>query len=128
MKRTSNRIALAAAIVFGVLPALSYVINTVLVVREKKRMAPVIERMADNDIHVVELTGKKASAGMLYVQNAWQQLNEVRLNVMPGDVEVCGDTLSLRLTDRSDVYQGRIMLADLKWVVRNGVATELREH
>lgn len=113
---------------FGVLPALSYVINTVLVVREKKRMAPVIERMADNDIHVVELTGKKASAGMLYVQNAWQQLNEVRLNVMPGDVEVRGDTLSLRLTDRSDVYQGRIMLADLKWVVRNGVATELREH
>lgn len=128
MKRTSNRIALAAAIVFGVLPALSYLINAVLAVREEKRMAPVLERIADNDIHVVELTGKKASAGMLYVQNAWHQLNEVDLNVMPGDVEVHGDTLSLRLTDRSDVYQGRIMLADLKWVVRNGVATELREH
>ena len=128
MKRTSNRIALAAAIVFGVLPALSYVVNAVLEVREEKRMAPVLGRIMDNDIHVVELTGRKASAGMLYVQNAWQQLNVVELNVMPRDVEVRGDTLSLRLADRSAVYQGRIMLADLKTVVRNGVATELREH
>ena len=91
-------------------------------------MEPVLRRITDNDIHVVELTGRKASAGMLYVQNAWRSLNVVELNVMPRDVEVRGDTLGLRLADRSDVYQGRIMLADLKTVVRNGAATVLQEH
>ncbi len=127
MKRTSNRIALAAAVVFGVLPALSYAVNALLEARVEKRMRPVLERIVTNDIHVVELNGRKASAGMLYVQNAWRSINVVELNVMPRDVEVRGDTLSLHLTDRSDVYQGRIMLDDLKQVIRNGVATQLIE-
>lgn len=117
-----------AVFVFGVLPALSYTVNTISARRTARRMVPVLQRIADNDIHVVEVTGRKASAGMLYVQNAWRNLNVVELNVEPRDVEVRGDTLSLRLNDRSDVYQGRIMLANLKQVVRNGVATELKEH
>lgn len=128
MKKTSNRIALAIAVVFGLLPALSYVANSASAARVSRRMEPVLRRITDNDIHVVELTGRKASAGMLYVQNAWRSLNAVELNVEPRDVEVRGDTLSLRLADRSDVYQGRIMLADLKVVVRNGVAAALQEH
>ena len=128
MKKTSNKILILALFVFGALPALSYTVNTISARRTARHMVPVLRRIADNDIHVVEVTGRKASAGMLYVQNAWRTLNVVELNVEPRDVEVRGDTLSLHLADRSDVYQGRIMLADLKQVVRNGVATELKEH
>lgn len=128
MKRTSNKIFILAALVFGVLPALSYSINALSVRRTARQMRPVLQRIVDNDIHVVEVTGRKASAGMLYVQNAWRTLNLVELNIEPRDVEVRGDTLSLHLADRSDVYQGRIILANLKQVVRNGVATELKEH
>jgi len=128
MKKTSNKILIAIAFVFGVLPALSYMANASSARRTARRMVPVLQRIADNDIHVVEVTGKKASAGMLYVQNSWRSLNVVELNVEPRDVEVRGDTLRLNLADRSDVYQGRIMLANLKSVVRNGVATDLREH
>ena len=128
MKRTSNKILILAALVFGVLPALSYSINALSAQRTARQMRPVLQRIVDNDIHVVEVTGRKASAGMLYVQNAWRTLNLVELNVEPRDVEVRGDTLSLHLADRSDVYQGRIILANLKQVVRNGVATELKEH
>ncbi len=128
MKRTSNKILILAALVFGVLPALSYSINALSARRTARQMRPVLQRIVDNDIHVVEVTGRKASAGMLYVQNAWRTLNLVELNVEPRDVEVHGDTLSLHLADRSDVYQGRIILANLKQVVRNGVATELKEH
>ncbi len=128
MKRTSNKILILAALVFGVLPALSYSINALSARRTARQMRPVLQRIVDNDIHVVEVTGRKASAGMLYVQNAWRTLNLVELNVEPRDVEVRDDTLSLHLADRSDVYQGRIILANLKQVVRNGVATELKEH
>ena len=110
MKKTSNKILIFVLFVFGALPALSYTVNTISARRTARRMVPVLRRIADNDIHVVEVTGRKASAGMLYVQNAWRTLNVVEL------------------ADRSDVYQGRIMLADLKQVVRNGVATELKEH
>lgn len=117
-----------AALVFGVLPALSYSINALSARRTARQMRPVLQRIVDNDIHVVEVTGRKASEGMLYVQNAWRTLNLVELNVEPRDVVVHGDTLSLHLADRSDVYQGRIILANLKQVVRNGVATELKEH
>lgn len=128
MKRTSNKILILAALVFGVLPALSYSINALSARRTARQMRPVLQRIVDNDIHVVEVTGRKASEGMLYVQNAWRTLNLVELNVEPRDVVVHGDTLSLHLADRSDVYQGRIILANLKQVVRNGVATELKEH
>lgn len=128
MKRTSNKILILAALVFGVLPALSYSINALSARRTARQMRPVLQRIVDNDIHVVEVTGRKASEGMLYVQNAWRTLNLVELNIEPRDVEVRGDTLSLHLADRSDVYQGRIILANLKQVVRNGVATELKEH
>lgn len=128
MKRTSNKILILAALVFGVLPALSYSINALSARRTARQMRPVLQRIVDNDIHVVEVTGRKASEGMLYVQNAWRTLNLVELNIEPRDVVVHGDTLSLHLADRSDVYQGRIILANLKQVVRNGVATELKEH
>lgn len=128
MKRTSNKILILAALVFGVLPALSYLGNALSARRTARQMRPVLQRIVDNDIHVVEVTGRKASEGMLYVQNAWRTLNLVELNIEPRDVVVHGDTLSLHLADRSDVYQGRIILANLKQVVRNGVATELKEH
>lgn len=128
MKKTSTKIALAAVIVFGLLPAASFLVNDFARQRAVEELNPVLRRIMDNDIHVVELTGKKASEGMLYVQNAWRSLNLVELNVQPRDVEVRGDTLSLHLADGSDVYQGSIILADLKSVVRNGEATALREH
>ncbi len=119
MKRTSNRIALAGLLLFGVLPALSYIVNGALARRTERQLLPVMQRIADNDLRVVDITGRKASAGMLYVQNAWQRLNVV---------EVRGDTLHLHLADQSDVYQGRIMLAEIEQVVRNGRATTLRRH
>ena len=114
MKRTSNRIALAGLLLFGVLPALSYIVNGALARRTERQLLPVMQRIADNDLRVVDITGRKASAGMLYVQNAWQRLNVVELRVTPRDVEVRGDTLHLHLADQSDVYQGRIMLADIE--------------
>ena len=128
MKRTSNRIALAGLLLFGVLPALSSIVNGALARRTERQLLPVMQRIADNDLRVVDITGRKASAGMLYVQNAWQRLNVVELRVTPRDVEVRGDTLHLHLADQSDVYQGRIMLADIEQVVRNGRATTLRRH
>lgn len=128
MKRTSNRIALAGLLLFGVLPALSYMVNDITARRMERQLLPVMQRIADNDIRTVDITGRKASAGMLYVQNAWRQLNVVELRVMPREVEVRGDTLHLHLADPSDVYQGRIMLAEIEQVVRNGRATTLRRH
>ena len=128
IRRTSNRFALAVAAVFVVLPALSLTVNSVREQRCVKDVLPIMRRISDNDIHVVELTGRKASEGMLYVQNAWRTLNVVELNVMPRQMSISGDTLRVVLDDESDVYQGRIILANLKSVIRNGETTMLREH
>lgn len=128
IRRTSNRFALAAAAVFVVLPALSLTVNSVREQRSVRDVLPLMRRISDNDIHVVELTGRKASEGMLYVQNAWRTLNVVELNVMPQQMSISGDTLRVVLDDESDVYQGRIILANLKSVIRNGETTMLREH
>lgn len=128
IRRTSNRFALAVAAVFVVLPALSLTVNSVREQRSVKDVLPLMRRISDNDIHVVELTGRKASEGMLYVQNAWRTLNVVELNVMPRQMSISGDTLRVVLDDESDVYQGRIILANLKSVIRNGETTMLREH
>ena len=128
IRRTSNRFALAVAAVFVVLPALSLTVNSVRGQRCVKDVLPLMRRISDNDIHVVELTGRKASEGMLYVQNAWRTLNVVELNVMPRQMSISGDTLRVVLDDESDVYQGRIILANLKSVIRNGETTMLREH
>ena len=127
-RRTRNRFALAVAAVFVVLPALSLTVNSVREQRCVKDVLPLMRRISDNDIHVVELTGRKASEGMLYVQNAWRTLNVVELNVMPRQMSISGDTLRVVLDDESDVYQGRIILANLKSVIRNGETTMLREH
>lgn len=128
IRRTSNRFALAVAAVFVVLPALSLTVNSVREQRCVKDVLPLMRRISDNNIHVVELTGRKASEGMLYVQNAWRTLNVVELNVMPRQMSISGDTLRVVLDDESDVYQGRIILANLKSVIRNGETTMLREH
>ena len=128
IRRTSNRFALAVAAVFVVLPALSLTVNSVREQRCVKDVLPLMRRISDNDIHVVELTGRKASEGMLYVQNAWRTLNLIELNVMPREMTIAGDTLRVVLDDESDVYQGRIILANVKCVIRNGEATMLREH
>ena len=128
IRRTSNRFALAVAAVFVVLPALSLTVNSVREQRCVSDVLPLMRRISDNDIHVVELTGRKASEGMLYVQNAWRTLNVVELNVMPRQMSISGDTLRVVLDDESDVYQGRIILANLKSVIRNGETTMLREH
>ena len=128
IRRTSNRFALAVAAVFVVLPALSLTVNSVREQRCVKDVLPLMRRISDNDIHVVELTGRKASEGMLYVQNAWRTLNVVELNVMPQQMSISGDTLRVVLDDESNVYQGRIILANLKSVIRNGETTMLREH
>lgn len=128
IRRTSNRFALAVAAVFVVLPALSLTVNSVREQRCVKDVLPLMRRISDNDIHVVELSGRKASEGMLYVQNAWRTLNVVELNVMPRQMSISGDTLRVVLDDESDVYQGRIILANLKSVIRNGETTMLREH
>lgn len=128
IRRTSNRFALAAAAVFVVLPTLSLTVNSVREQRSVRDVLPLMRRISDNDIHVVELTGRKASEGMLYVQNAWRTLNVVELNVMPRQMSISGDTLRVVLDDESDVYQGRIILANLKSVIRNGETTMLREH
>lgn len=128
IRRTSNRFALAVAAVFVVLPALSLTVNSVREQRCVKDVLPLMRRISDNDIHVVELTGRKASEEMLYVQNAWRTLNVVELNVMPQQMSISGDTLRVVLDDESDVYQGRIILANLKSVIRNGETTMLREH
>lgn len=128
IRRTSNRFALAVAAVFVVLPALSLTVNSVREQRCVKDVLPLMRRISDNDIHVVELTGRKASEGMLYVQNAWRTLNVVELNVMPRQMSILGDTLRVVLDDESDVYQGRIILANVKCVIRNGETTMLREH
>ena len=128
IRRTSNRFALAVAAVFVVLPALSLTVNSVREQRCVKDVLPLMRRISDNDIHVVELTGRKASEGMLYVQNAWRTLNLIELNVMPREMTIAGHTLRVVLDDESDVYQGRIILANLKSVIRNGETTMLREH
>lgn len=128
IRRTSNRFALAVAAAFVVLPTLSLTVNSVREQRCVKDVLPLMRRISDNDIHVVELTGRKASEGMLYVQNAWRTLNVVELNVMPRQMSISGDTLRVVLDDESDVYQGRIILANLKSVIRNGETMMLREH
>ena len=128
IRRTSNRFALAVAAVFVVLPALSLTVNSVREQRCVKDVLPLMRRISDNDIHVVELTGRKASEGMLYGQNAWRPLHLIALNVMPREMTIAGDTLRVVLDDESDVYQGRIILANLKSVIRNGETTMLREH
>lgn len=128
IRKTSNRFALAVAAVFVLLPALSLTVNSVRAEKCTAEVMPLMRRISDNDIHVVELSGRKASAGMLYVQNAWRTLNLVELNVMPREMTIAGDTLRVVFDDNSDVYQGRIILANLKCVIRNGEPTMLREH
>lgn len=126
--RTNNKFALVVVVVFVLLPALSFTMNSMRSKRYVDDMIPLIRRISDNDIHVVELSGRKASEGMLYVQNAWRTLNHIDLNVMPKDMSIVGDTLRVVLDDESEVYQGRIILANLQCVIRNGKVTMLRQH
>ncbi len=128
MKNESNKIALVILLVFVFLPAISYTVNSILSERFNRRISPVLKRISDNDIHVLEITGKKASERMLYAQNAWKTLNVVNLNIMIDKIEVKDNILSIDLKDESNVYQGSIILANLKSVVRNGNVTELKEH
>lgn len=128
IQKTSNKFALMVVAIFVLLPAMSLAVNIMRAEKYIENTMPLIRRISDNDIHVVELSGRKTSEGMLYVQNAWRTLNVIELNVMPQEMSITGDTLRVVLDDKSDVYQGRIILANLKYVIRNGKATILREH
>lgn len=126
--KKSNKFALAVVVAFVLLPAFSFTMNSVRAKIYVDDMIPLIRRISDNDIHVVELSGRKASEGMLYVQNAWRTLNHIDLNIMPQNMSIVGDTLRVVLDDESEVYQGRIILANLQCVIRNGKVTMLRQY
>lgn len=129
MKKISNKLLLVSLGFFIGLPLLSLAVNLAIRHRVDPAAQRVCDRIADNDIHVVVLDGKKASEGMLYVQNGWHDMNRIWLNVLPEEISVTSDTLRIVLKDRSDVYQGCVFLADLKGVIRNGGQTVyLREH
>lgn len=113
---------------FVVMPLVSLTVNYITKRQIDEEMANLIDSISKNNIHVLEIEGHKASSGMLYVQNAWGNRNVINLRIRPAEMTIHNDTLRVVLDDRSDVYQGAIMLANLQYVIRNGKTTKLREN
>ena len=80
IQKKSNKFALMVVAIFVLLPAMSLAVNIMRAEKYIENTMPLIRRISDNDIHVVELSGRKTSEGMLYVQNAWRTLNVIELN------------------------------------------------
>lgn len=128
MKKRSKLISILIIVIYIVVPSTSLIVNYITKFQIDEDMTNLVSRLSKNDIHVLEIEGRKASAGMCYVQNAFKYINVIDLRIMPGDIRVHNDTLRLILNDNSDVYQGAVMLGELNYVIRNGEITKLREH
>lgn len=128
MKKISIKIALVMVFIFVIVPVLSLMININTHQNVNNDMVSLTKEIARDSVKVLVLEGEKTTRGMLYVQNGWHDINRIELYTMPSKISVSNDTMKIVLNDKSDVYQGSIFLANLKNVLRNGVAENLKNH
>lgn len=119
--KTSHKAISFIIVVFVILPICLYVFNYIGSKKEVTRIASVIggEHCPDQ-IPTLVMRGKKANRGMSFASDSRYNGHSVELNIMPGSVSLQNDTLIIDLSDKSDVYQGRVLLNGLTTVIRNG--------
>ena len=120
MKRRDKFISKLIVLVFVVIPLMSLAINHLIKKSMDREMYDLVDDISNNNITSLVLEGSKVSKGMLYVQKAFGSANVIDLKVTPATTTIYGDTLHVTFDDDSDVYQGSIMLNQLKVVSRNG--------
>lgn len=128
MKKRSNFITMLILFFFIAMPLTSLMVNYITKRQIDENMINLVDVISKNKIHVLEVSGSKVSAGMLYVQNAWESSNRINLFVMPSEIAISNDTMRVIFDDYSNVYQGAIMLGNLQFVNRNGDTKKLKEY
>lgn len=111
--KTSNKIAISAAIVLAVLPAISFFLNKNAASRCKSDITECLRTMSSDTVRVVHYQGPKATPGLLYVRPLRHRFGScINLNIEP-EVSLRSDTLSIVTDDPSAIYQGTIRLLNL---------------
>lgn len=111
--KTSNKVAISAAIILAVLPAISFFLNKHAASRCKSDITECLRAMSSDTVRVVCYEGPKATPGLLYVRSLRHRFGScIDLNIEP-EVSLRGDTLSIVTDDPSAIYQGTIRLLNL---------------
>lgn len=128
--KTSNKIAIAAAIIFMVLPAISYIVNYINVYNCDIVWWRIEEKMHGRSIKVLELMDEHtASIKDIYRTKHTHGFQRVHHNMHLGDIpevfEIVGDTLKVKMpnngynADGPEISNSFFNLNGLEYIIRN---------
>lgn len=75
MKQKNKLITKLIILVLIAMPFISLTINKIIKITMFNDMEDIATELSKNNVHTIEIEGRKASAGMLYAQNGWQSTN-----------------------------------------------------
>ncbi len=128
--KTSNKIAIAAAIIFMVLPAISYTINLVRIYNNDINWDEMAHQMTGRSIKVLELMDEHtALIKDIYRTKHTHGFQRVHHNMHLGDIpevfEIVGDTLKVKMpnngynADGPEISNSFFNLNGLEYIIRN---------
>lgn len=117
--KTSNKFAIAMIMVFGLFPAIGYILVHESMADAEKELTIVANRLSTNTIRVVQVAGERDTHRLLSILPLLYGRSEINLNVQPQNIFIKGDTLFLNLSDNSRVYQGYIHIKNLNSAIIN---------
>lgn len=141
--KASNKFAIIMAIVFIILPCISYALMNYKISLTKKELSPIVKNMTKEHmtefrnedgsvcsksslsdcIKVLKINGIRTSKGLLSVSPVAPirgNENKICLNLEASSMEIRKDTLILNIDDPSRIYQGFIRLRGLHTYILNG--------
>ena len=129
--KTSNKIAVAVAIIFMVLPAISYTINLVRIYNNDINWDEMAHYMAGRSIKVLELMDEHtAQIKDIYRTKHTYDFQKIHTNMHLGTVpevfEMVGDTLKVKMpnngfnADGPEIRNSFFNLNGLEYIIRNG--------
>ena len=117
--KTSTKFAIAMIVVFGIFPAIGYILVHESMAAAGSELTFVAKRLSTDTIRVVQVAGERATPGLLSISPLLYGKCEINLNVQPQNISIKGDTLFLNLGDNSRVYQGYIHIKNLNSAIIN---------
>ena len=129
--KTSNKIAVAVAIIFMVLPAISYTINLVSIYNNDINWDEMAHHMAGRSIKVLELMDEHtALIKDIYRTKHTYGFQKIHTNMHLGTVpevfEMVGDTLKVKMPNNGfnaegpEIRESFFNLNGLEYIIRNG--------
>lgn len=117
--KTSAKFAILMIVVFVLFPAIGYFLIHESMVSANTELTSIATRLSTDTIRVVQVTGERATPGLLSVSPVQYEKSDINLNVHPGGLNIKNDTLFLHLHDDSRVYHGYIHIRDLNSAIIN---------